>query len=734
MTLPDFQKRMVDGTPYVRNSTTLTNRTMRFRARSWNHTWGLRKASSDAHLEWLRNALPEQCIEDNSTRAVYRDPTQEEEKELEAFPKQTQAKKNEILAQRRRVRGRLLLPRAALASSSAAPMVLDDPALSPTNPRKRPRRDSIQSSTSEDFNGSALKRQKLLDGSSAPRNDEQVRSDDISPTHGQHRRHNDQIHRDSGPNNEEPDLIDSHGVEHRHGLLSTGVQSSTESRPHQYVDENAAFQWVVDDTQHPNTTGLSTANQPMLGHQQQQNSGSTNDDYDLYPELDSMDGAHDDDQDAQPNPLEPGNTALHQPLEVIDLESSQSQAADDDIEYMDDIEDAPSPMDNAKNDAQDAQPISFEPGNAASHQPPEVIDLEYSQPQAGGYDIEHMNEVQDASVDSQQEVDPAAHQSQAEDDELKDERRRLLSNLVTVPLQVGKSYMLICLDEGNVRRGLIVADGADTFSEVSIEAALHEIACLAVEPNGDAASEDCDAASEDGDAASEEDSEKQPEINAEQEHKRVYLPNDTSYIIVCIEDREGYGGVTPAEEGETFWDEMTLEAVVEALAGFLKAPTIDKNGTQAAYEHFSQLPVVGVSHQQSTGAPATHRQRAPAVSPPHNIFDEWYGDGHYLASVEQRAADAEIYPWLSSNGSVFNASLQPFSGRGSPTSSHSSLPDNLPNVQNPTLDDILREYFASMKKGKGRMAGGGFPQYDSSDFDNFDSEAFQRLLNARIPI
>ena len=612
MDISDFLARMLDDTPFVRKPTTLSNRTMRFRDRSWNYNWGIRKASSNAHLLWLKSVLPEECIKANSTRRVLRDPTQEEEKELQAFSKRTQAEKDVILAQRKRVRAQLLRPRTAMASSSAAPMALNASALNPmlvkgdANTRKRQRRDSIQSSTSEDINNSALKRQKLQSGASAIRDDEQICSNVIPPAHKRQGHHNDRIgranHRNHGSHRKvnEPDRLDSLDIEHRHG---------------QYVNQDAGNQWIHGERQHPNSEALSTAYQPMLGHPQQQDRGTTYDGYHLDPELNPIDNAEDNTKDAPSSSYKPGNTAFDQAQEQINLEAGEPQPAADDIDYMNDIQNAP----------------------------------------AGFWDA----------------VDTAAHQLQVEHVPVNDDQRKILSTLALVKLEVGKSYMCICLEDRKGRIGLVDATSRDLPDELSIETAIHEVAHLAAETYL--------AGEPDRKAALQKAKDKQPETNAEQQFRPVYLPVDKTHIIVCIETKRAYEGVTAAEE-ETLWNAITLEAVVDALGDRLikhrrpdRYPTSNlgndqgfqgiwtENAASSTARNSSPFPSQNPFRGPKEAAEAAWARRYSNFFQPtekkqaikndaeasfDRLWNEWTGENHCLPSAEYRAAFAARYSSL----------------------------------------------------------------------------------------
>ena len=400
MLMWDLQARMLDGTPFVENATTLTNRTMRFRARSWNYTWGIGKPSSAAHLKWLKRALPEQCITNNSTHAVYRDPIKAELDELEVFPKQTLAKQEAVLAQRESVRELLLGPQTAIASSSAGTMALNASALDPmqakgdANPRKRQRRDSIQSSTSEEFNESIAKRRRLQTASTAIRGDEQVSSNRIRSAHKRQRRNDDHM-RQYNHRSQESARIDS-----PQGLISSA------------------------DRDHPK--------------------------YDVV--------------DAPSNSWEARNTAFDQPQEQTNLEAGQLEAGGDDIEYMNDVHNAP----------------------------------------AGFWEA----------------VDPAAHQSRVEHDSLSDDQREILKTLACVQLEVGMSYMVISLNDKDVRQGLIDANSPAEWEQLSIETAIHEVADLAMEAYQNTTPQEA--------------KDKRPEINAEQQTRPAYLPVDKTHIVLCI--------------------------------------------------------------------------------------------------------------------------------------------------------------------------------------------------------
>ena len=625
MDISDFLARMLDGTPFVGKPTTLTNRTMRFRDRSWNYNWGIRKASSDAHLLWLKSVLPEECIKANSTRRVLRDPTQEEEKELQSFPKQTQAEKDVILAQRKQVRARLLRPRTAMASSSVAPMALNASASNPmlvkgdVNPRKRQRRDSIQSLTSEDINESTLKRQKLQSGASAIRDDEQICSNVIPPAHERQGRHNDRIgrasHRNLGSHRKfnEPDRLDSLDIEHCHGLMPTGNENYSGKSQYQYATQDAANQWMHDERQHPNGEALSTAYQPMFGHPQQQDRGTTYDGYHLDPEL--------------------------------------------------------SPIDNAEDNTKSAPSPSYKPGSTTFDQAQKQMNLGASQPQPAAEDIEYMNDMQNAPADFWDAVGTAAHPLPVEHVPVIDDQRRRLGTLALVKLEVGKSYMCICLENGKGRIGLVEATSRDLPDELSIETAIHEVArlaaetYLAVEPNRKAASQKA--------------RDKQPDTNMEQQWRPMYLPVDKTHIIVCIETKEAYEGVTAAEE-ETLWNATTLEAVVEALGDRLithrrpgQDPTSNLGNDQGLQGIWTQNPASSAARSSSPFPNQNHfwgpkaaaeaawaKRYSHFFQPTEQAFandaeasfarawGEWMGDDHYLASIESQAAFDAYYASL----------------------------------------------------------------------------------------
>ncbi|KAL8796505.1 MAG: hypothetical protein Q9195_001179 [Heterodermia aff. obscurata] len=677
--MSDIQARMLDNTPFVERNTALTNRTMRFRARSWNHTWGTPKPSSTLHLNWLKVVLPEECIQANSTRGVSRDLTREEEKELEAFPKKTPAEQNAILDHRRRVRGLLLRPQTTVASSSLRPLAPAASATNPiqvkgdANPRKRQRRDSIEISTSEDFNEAVVKRRRLQTGSSEMPDDEQVRSNGIQPAPEGRQRYNDLTpqcnQRNQGSGN----------MELRRGPVSTVDWTHPGGGRHQWVDQNAANQGMLGNTQHHGSAALSTAHPPTVGHPQPR---FTYDDYHLDPKLDSGDNA----EDAPSKWWGSGDAAFDQPQEPINLGAGQPQARADNIEYINDIRSAP----------------------------------------AGFWDP----------------VDLAAHQLQVEHDSLTDGQRRILKTLASQQLEVGKSYMIICLDDREARQAPIDANSDIVFDRLSIEKTIHEIANLAVEPYHNAVSQN--------------DRGKQPETNVESQHRLAYLPVDKTFIVLCVEEYEAYQGITAAG-GETIWNKKTLQAVVDTLVTVLTwnpvqssafSPTgrpmgnsdsipdndqaledirtethvredpgesmIGRNGIHAGRtqelgslveiqpinEHSLELPSSGVSRQKSTRAPPPPPQRvspgnskfthtgSPAIDaafagnirtsaasstassstlfPNDNmiqptekeqeiannteasfatIWDDWAGDGHYLASVQHRADIARRYPF-----------------------------------------------------------------------------------------
>ena len=625
---------------------------MRFRARSWNIPWGLRRASSNAHLEWLNSALPEECIKANSTQQVCRDPNQEEEKELEAFPKRSTAEKESILAQRRQVRTRLLGPQTAVASSSVAPTALNASASNPTlvkggaNTRKRQRRDSIQSSTSEEFNQSTLKRRRLQSGSDAKRDDEQACSSGIPPAHGPQRRHDDQIRRVDYRNREpyrtiiEPGCLNSPNMEHHQGRMPTRDLVHPSKVQRQCVEQNAANKRMLDNTQHQNSAVPSTAYQPMLGHPQPQESGITYDHHHVDPKLKGIDDAEDDGkndaEDAPSNLSKYVNAAFDQAPETVDLESSQPQAGADDIAYMNDIQDAPAGFWDAVDPA--AHQLQEEPAHGSQDEPAHRLQEELAQ------------------------------QLPEEPDSLTDDQQRISNTEPSVELEVGKSYMIIWPDERKVSRGLIDANGPNEFERLSIATAIHEVASLAVELNRDAASQKAGG--------------KQPETSAEPLCMTTYLQVGKRHIIVCIEERRACEGVTAAG-GDTSWDEIPLQAVVEALAGASQEPTIRGDSTHigAAHDPGStdapsplRQPATDVAYagnattnvapstvpssspnpyqfsfRDSDGAlEVTCAEKEPAKKEPAmtddakaslaKILAEWQGDSHYLASVQHRAA------------------------------------------------------------------------------------------------
>lgn len=717
ITMTDFLHRMLDSTPQASKgkSTTLTNRTMRFRDRSWNTAWRAHKASSDAHLEWLKSALPEECVKANSTKRLYRDLTEEEHKELEDFPKKTEAEKAAILAQRKKASAALLRPRTGMASSSVLSPTANGSA---TNHRKRQRRDSIQSATDEDFNQALLKRRKLQIGLSARRDDEQVLSHCNQPSQRRRRQHNhnSQVHRVHHGDN---------GLNHKEEGFNP---SNTPNTGHH---------------QGP------TIGQSMLSHTQQQNGRITYDDYHLDPELDQMDDA----EDAPSTLWEPGNAAFDQRQEQINLEAAQPRVRADDIEYMNDIQNAP----------------------------------------AGFWDA----------------VDPAAHQGQVEHVSLSDDQRRILNTLASVQLEVGKSYIVICLDDRKAVKGLIDASSITMFDQLSMEAALREIAQLAVEPNRKTVSQEA--------------RDKQRVANVKQHSRSAYLPVDKDHIVVCIDSQpKAYRGVTAAE-GKTLWNEVTLEYTIETLGNLLTRPGVfgqdpplskadrtglTQQGETASIVDSNQRPeniwieldtssVQEESADPMTGSGGTHpgilqefenapsplRQRASvgssksprAASPAaetayagsvvttnpcqqtqreqaiaddaeasldralDKAWDEWTGDGHYLASVKRRAAlnrqdpppvieppavkpsvEGSSEKW---NGLASEIGQSPLSRPGSPTSSDSSLLDKLPDVEDPAYHEFIRKHFHRPRYGR-------FPEDELMDLDFplDDLEPFRQWL------
>ena len=737
---------MLDSTPFVLqgNSTTLTNRTMRFRARSWNNTWRAVRASSRAHSRWLRSALPKECIEANSTRQLYRDPTEEEEKELEAFPKRTEAEKLVILAQREKASAALLRPQTGMASSSVIPTTPYGPA---TNPRKRQRRDSVQSTTSEDFTQAISKRRRLQTGPSERRDIEQVLGHINQPPNQRRRQHNYNsqshgVHRgDNGSHHKDEDFArgSTPRIGHHRGAMSTGCLSIH-----------------VED--HRRSAAVGAGNQGILDHTQQQNSRITYDDYDMDPDLDLMDNA----------------------------------------------EDAPSD--------------SCKPRNAAFDRPREQMNLEVAQPEAGADDIEDMNDIQNAPAGFWSAVNPAAHQGQVEHVPLNDEQRKILNTLASVPLEVGNSYIVICIDDRKAVRGFIDASSTVMFDQLSMGAALQEIAQVALEPSQSTFSQKA--------------RDKQPVSNVEQQCRSVYLPVDKDHIIICIEKEEACRGVTAAD-GETSWNQVTLERTIETLGnllmetGFLSEglplspadragltqegesasilgdnqglenirtenhtpsvqeeladPITGRGGTppgtlqeleshtaiQAANEFSPELPNRGVPHRDITPTPSPLRQQASAgsskssraASPATDIAcagnvmtnsasstalnstlystrypvrystgaleaawtteeeewstsdaeaflarasGEWTGDEHYQATLARRTAKSAVGESRGNRkGFASEINQSPLSRPSSPTSSESSLPDKLPDVEDPAYIEVFRKNLAWLKKCKG---------------------------------
>ena len=476
----DFQARMLDSTPFVLQgkSTTLTNRTMRFRARSWNTTWRAAKASSRAHSRWLRSALPKECIEANSTQQVNRDPTEKEEKELESFNKRTEAEKLVILAQREKASAALLRPQAGMASSSVVPTT---PSGSANNPRKRQRRDSVQSTTSEDFSQAISKRRRLQTGPSERRDNEQVLRHNNPPVHNRRRQHNSQLHGVHHGDNEfhrKDEDFSTSSIGHHQGTMPSGYLS-------------------IHEEDHRRSVAVDAGNQDILGHTQQRNSQITYDDYNLDPDLDPMDNA----------------------------------------------DDAPS--------------HSRKAGNATCDQPRERMNLEVAQPEAGADDIEYINDIQNAPAGFWGAVNPAAHQGQVEHVSLSDEQRKILNTFTSVPLEVGNSYIIICLDDRRAVKGFIDASSTIVFDQLAMGRALQEIAQVAFEPNRNTRSQKAKG--------------KEPVTNAEQQFRSAYLPVDKDHILVCIEKEEACRGVTAAD-GETLWNPVTLEDTIETLGDLLMEP------------------------------------------------------------------------------------------------------------------------------------------------------------------
>ena len=682
ITMLDFLHRMLDSTPLASKGkpTTLTNRTMRFRDRSWNTAWRAHKASSDAHLVWLKSALPQECVKANSTQRLYRDLTEEEHKELEDFPKKTEAEKSVILAQRKKASAALIRPQTGMASSSVLPTTANGSAI---NNRKRQRRDSIQSATDEDFNRAILKRRKLQTGSSARRDDEQVLSHGNQSSHGRRRQrnHDSQIYR----------------VHHGH------------------------------DGFHHRDRDFNPVDAPNIVHDQ--------------------------------GPM-PTGYRNH-------LEAAQPQAGADDIEYMDDIQNAP----------------------------------------AGFWDA----------------VDPVTQQGQAEHVSLSDDQRKILKTLASVQLEVGKSYIVICLDDRKAGKGFIDASSTIIFDQLSMEAALQDIAQLAVEPNRKTFSQEA--------------RDKQRVANVEQQSRPAYLPVDKDHVVVCIDNEpKAYRGVTAAEE-RTLWNEVTLEYTIETLGNLLMEPGVfgqdpplsqadqtelaQQGGTTSIVDDNQRLERIWIDLDTSsvqeesvdpmTGSCGTHpgtlqepetapsplqepetapsplQQRASVVSSKSpraaspaaerayvssviktkpcqqteqaqviaddaeaslnraldRAWDEWTGDRHYRASVEHPAALARqdpppviepptIRPSVEVSSDIWNdlaseIGHSPFSRPGSPTSNDSSFLEELPDIEDPTYHEVIsgliRKYFHRPRYGR-------FPEEELMDLESplHDLEPFRQWL------
>ncbi|KAG7005127.1 hypothetical protein G7Y79_00021g049940 [Physcia stellaris] len=125
LTIPDLQARMLDSTPYATTGTsTITNRSMRFRKESFNVSWGIWRKQTRYTLDWLKALLPQRCLDENSTRCLTRDLSEEGKTALTSYLAMNAAGRMAELAKLRSASPLAVHPQAqsSVGSSAQAPV------------------------------------------------------------------------------------------------------------------------------------------------------------------------------------------------------------------------------------------------------------------------------------------------------------------------------------------------------------------------------------------------------------------------------------------------------------------------------------------------------------------------------------------------------------------------------------------------------------------------------------
>lgn len=476
-------------------------------------TWGIWRKASEDTLNWLKALLPQRCLDENSTRCLKRDLSEEGKTALSSYLAMTDAGKMTELAKLRSASPLAVHPQAQSSVGSSPQAPVQKTGAGPLTRHQRHARplDATVSRPPNKLHAEGRGDRQTDPRSTQPSNRQKRRLDDDEDLNRAYPRH------EEHPEDEqEYKPSDAPRKRLRHNLSSPPVGSSP---GHDIIPESDHLQ-----DGDPNTGSRSSRSSPEYAP------GSLLHNQDDDELVEDDEDAVQRDQDAMLNDPDLTGDAL------------------DASEYDQDT-------------FEDTLSDSWEQGDARFHPGRFIADEEQD-------NVELVNQIQDAPLDFWSDVDPSEHCLQLAPDSITTMREEILASLARVRLGVGETYTIICLDDKIANKGLVrdeMPDGTVNFYpespaklglvHQSLEGAQADI-------------EDLMNRSKSKAAASRKHEHTQVEDSAEQKDRGAYLPVDKTYIIICHDEQVVYKAVT-VKGDDTNWNVHPLEAALEEIGNLL---------------------------------------------------------------------------------------------------------------------------------------------------------------------